>query len=88
MFPRFHEIDFPNRVRSALSLAGRAPRIRMKDLQAKLEKLLLDAEDCDLIARLATDRAKRETFARIAKQLRGMADELKADIAVRSAAAS
>jgi len=60
----------------------------MKDLQAKLEKLLLDAEDCDLIARLATDRAKRETFARIAKQLRVMADELKADIAVRSAAAS
>jgi SepF-like predicted cell division protein (DUF552 family) len=58
----------------------------MKDLQAKLEKLLLDAEDCDLIARLATDRAKRETFARIAKQLRGMADELKADIAVRCAA--
>jgi SepF-like predicted cell division protein (DUF552 family) len=55
----------------------------MKDLYAELEKLLVNAEDCELIARLATDRAKRETFGRIAKQLREMAAELRADIAVR-----
>jgi putative N-acetylmannosamine-6-phosphate epimerase len=57
----------------------------MKDLNSELEKLLLNAEDCELIARLATDRAKRETFSRIAKQLREMAGELMADIAARSA---
>lgn len=56
----------------------------MKDLKAELEKLEVNAEDCELIARLAADRAKRETFARIAKQLREMASELKADIAARS----
>ena len=56
----------------------------MKDLTAELEKLLTNAEDCTLIARLATDKNKRETFARIAKQLREMAAELQADIAARS----
>jgi hypothetical protein len=60
----------------------------MKDLKAELEKLLVNAEDCELIARLATDSDKRETFGRIAKQLRGMAAELKAEIAARSVKAS
>jgi hypothetical protein len=60
----------------------------MKDLQARLEKLLVEAEDCDLIARLATDMAKRETFARLARQLRTMADELKTDIAAQTTKAS
>ena len=58
----------------------------MKDLKAELEKLLTNAEDCTLIARLATDTNKRETFARIAKQLREMAAELQADITARSVA--
>ena len=56
----------------------------MKDLKAELEKLLVNAEDCELIARLAADKAKRQTFSRIAKQLREMAAELKADISARS----
>ena len=60
----------------------------MKDLKAELEKLLTNAEDCTLIARLASDKNKRETFARIAKQLRQMAVELQADIAARSRAES
>jgi len=55
----------------------------MKDLKAELEKLLTNAEDCELIARLATDKSKRETFSRIAVQLREMAAELKAEIAAR-----
>ncbi|TCU78839.1 hypothetical protein EDE08_101621 [Bradyrhizobium sp. R2.2-H] len=59
----------------------------MKDLKAELEKLLVNAEDCDLIARLAADQEKRETFGRIAKQLREMASELSAEIAARLTAA-
>jgi putative N-acetylmannosamine-6-phosphate epimerase len=53
----------------------------MKDLNS-------NAEDCELIARLATDRVKRETFSRIATQLHEMAAELMADIAARSARVS
>ena len=54
---------------------------RMKDLQAKLERLLADAHDCDLIGNLATDHDKRATFRRMAAQFREMAEQLRADIA-------
>ncbi len=57
----------------------------MKDLKSKLEKLLTEAQDCDLIGNLATDSAKRATFRRMAAQFREMAEELKADIAARMA---
>ncbi|HXO70384.1 MAG TPA: hypothetical protein VN838_15575 [Bradyrhizobium sp.] len=60
----------------------------MKDLKAELEKILTNAEDCELIARLATDKSKRETFGRIARQLREMASDLKVDIAARSEASA
>jgi hypothetical protein len=53
----------------------------MKDLQTKLEKLLIEAEDCELIGRLASDATKRETFRRLSVQLREMAEELKQTIA-------
>jgi hypothetical protein len=56
----------------------------MKDLKAELEKLLTNAEDCELIARLATDKSKRETFSRIAAQLRDMAAQLRIEIAART----
>jgi SepF-like predicted cell division protein (DUF552 family) len=56
----------------------------MKDLKAELEKLLTNAEDCTLIARLAADKQKRETFTRIAQQLRELAADLQAEIAARS----
>jgi hypothetical protein len=55
----------------------------MKDLQAKLERLLAEAQDCDLIGNLATDQDKRATFRRMAAQLREMAEQLRADIAAR-----
>jgi hypothetical protein len=55
----------------------------MKDLQAKLESLLAEAQDCDLIGNLATDPDKRATFRRMAAQLREVAEQLKADIAAR-----
>jgi hypothetical protein len=56
----------------------------MQDLREKLEKLLLEAEDCDLISRLATDRQKRELFKKLATDLRGMARDIEAVIAGRA----
>ena len=56
----------------------------MKDLKAKLEKLRVDAADCDLISKLATDPAKRELFARLSCRLLDMAAEVEAVIAART----
>lgn len=53
----------------------------MKDLKAKLETLLTEAADCELIANLATDPVKRASFERMAHKYRVMIEELKADIA-------
>lgn len=55
----------------------------MKDLQERLERLRLDAIDCDLIAKLATDDEKRTTFKMLATQYRTMADEIEKAIAHR-----
>jgi hypothetical protein len=38
----------------------------MEDLRAKLEKLVIEAEDCELIGRVATDPDKRELFKKLA----------------------
>jgi hypothetical protein len=48
----------------------------MKDMGAQLEKLRLEAEDCALISRLATDPNKRGLFARLAKHLESLASEV------------
>ena len=48
----------------------------MNDLQAKLEKLFAEAEDCELVAKLATDRQKRELFERLARDLRRSAGDI------------
>jgi hypothetical protein len=58
----------------------------MRDLKAKLEKLRVEAADCDLISNLATDYAKRELFARLSRQLLDMAAEVEAVIAAKRAA--
>jgi hypothetical protein len=50
----------------------------MNDMALTVEKLLANAEDCDLISKLATDPLKRTSFKRLADQLRLAADELKA----------
>ena len=55
----------------------------MQDLKAKLEKLRTEAEDCELIGRLATDIQKRGLFLRLAVDLRGMARDIEAMIATR-----
>ena len=46
----------------------------MEDLKAA------EAEDCDLISRLATDKTKREFFKKLAVDLRGMARDIGAAI--------
>jgi hypothetical protein len=53
----------------------------MKDMEAQLERLRLDAEDCALISRLATDPNKQELFARLAKHLATLASEVERAIA-------
>jgi hypothetical protein len=55
----------------------------MQDLRAKLEKLLSEAEDCELIAKLATDLKKRAIFARLAVDLRHMASDIQTMITSR-----
>jgi len=56
----------------------------MEDLSTKLEKLLMDAEDCDLIGRLAADPNKRELFEKLAADLRAIARDIQVVIAVRT----
>jgi hypothetical protein len=48
----------------------------MKDYQTHLEKLRKDAAECALTRDLATDKAKRELFDRLASHLATLADEL------------
>jgi hypothetical protein len=55
----------------------------MQDFKARLEKLLSEADDCDLIARLATDIQKRELFERLARDYRAMAKDIEKIIAIR-----
>ena len=55
----------------------------MKDYQASLEKLRADAAEFRLICDLATDRAKRELFGRLAAHLACLADQVEAEILQR-----
>jgi hypothetical protein len=48
----------------------------MQDMLAQLEKLRKDAEDCELIGKLATDPKKRELFERLAAHLKVLATEV------------
>lgn len=48
----------------------------MKDLQDRVEKLRLDAIDCELIAKLATDDEKRKAFEYLSKEYRSMVTAL------------
>ena len=49
---------------------------QMKDYQAQIEKLRKDAAECALIRDLATDKAKREVFDRLADHLTLLADQV------------
>jgi hypothetical protein len=48
----------------------------MQDVQARLEKLRSEAAECRLISDLATDKKKRELFARLADHLSLLAAEI------------
>ena len=48
----------------------------MKDYQASLEKLRKDSAEAALIRDLATDKAKRELFDRLAVHLNSLADQV------------
>lgn len=50
----------------------------MKDVREWAEKLRREAEECRLICKLATNPAKRETFARLADGHDRHADDLEA----------
>ena len=58
----------------------------MKDYLAQLEKLRKDAAECALIRDLATDRAKREMFERLASHLTVLADQVEQAIIQRKPA--
>ena len=58
-------------------------RETVKDLQDRVDKLRLDAIDCDLIAKLATDDEKRKAFEYLANEYRAMATALEEVIATK-----
>jgi hypothetical protein len=53
----------------------------MQDIKQRLEKLRVDAEECQLISRLATDPIKRNAFAQLPDEYQKMAHDLEALIA-------
>ena len=53
----------------------------MEDMHAELEKLLAEASECALIASLATDKMKRDLFAKLAEQYGVLAEEVERAIA-------
>jgi hypothetical protein len=57
----------------------------MEDMKANLEKLRIDAEDCALVSKLATDMQKRELFARLVEHLRLLASEAERAMAAKMA---
>ena len=48
----------------------------MKDYRTHVEKLRKNAAECALVRDLATDKAKREMFDRLARHLDQLADEV------------
>jgi phosphorylcholine metabolism protein LicD len=55
----------------------------MKDYQTSVEKLRKDAAENRLISDLATSKAKRETFAKLADHLTTLADEIERAMVAR-----
>ncbi len=70
----------PELTRRRAQVGGRT----MKDYRASLEKLRRDAAESRLICDLATDRAKREMFAKLAEHLDRLADEVERAMAEKT----
>jgi hypothetical protein len=47
-----------------------------RDMEAHLEKLRDETTNCEMIAKLATDNAKRDLFTRLAQHYRVLASEV------------
>jgi len=60
----------------------------MEDMRKHLEKMLVQAAECDLIRDLASDPKKRELFDRLARHHRELARQIELAIISRSAADS
>jgi len=60
----------------------------MEDMQGQLERLLTEAEDCEIIAKLATDSKKRKLFERHAGDLRRLAADIEFIVATHEAVAN
>ena len=58
----------------------------MTDLEAKLERFETLAAECELIAKLTTDGAKRELYLRLALHYGELADDVRKAIATKDAA--
>jgi hypothetical protein len=52
----------------------------MHNIRDKLDLFRVEAEDCELIAKLATDPKKRAMFAHLANRFRDMAAQLEAGL--------
>ncbi|MBR1160800.1 hypothetical protein [Bradyrhizobium elkanii] len=48
----------------------------MQDMKAHLEKLRVEAEECELISKLATNTTKKQLFAKLAEHHRMLAHEV------------
>ena len=58
----------------------------MVNLEAKLEGFETLAAECDLIGRLAPDRAKRELYLRLGLHYRELAEDMRKVIAIKDVA--
>jgi heme oxygenase len=56
----------------------------MQDMRVHLEKLRVQAAECEMIRDLATDKAKRELFAKLAEHFKVLASEVERAIRERS----
>ena len=56
----------------------------MQDMNAHLEKLRVQATECEMIRDLATDTAKRELFGRLAEHFKVLAGEIERAIAAKT----
>jgi hypothetical protein len=52
----------------------------MHPIQAQIEKLLVDAAECEMLSSLATDPVKRLKFSQVAEDYRRMAHRISAEI--------
>jgi hypothetical protein len=55
----------------------------MDDLRAKVQSLLSEAADCDIIGNLAPDKAQRDSIRKLAADLRATAHDIEAMIVAR-----